>query len=89
VAKYRSRRFGDGRRAALDPAAGWRLDVERLAAACDERTRGILVNSPKFLIVGPVTACPAALSSPLLCFSSPEKGRVAGQRARFARDVSA
>lgn len=28
------------------PGGGWRLDLERLFAACDERTRGIFVNSP-------------------------------------------
>jgi len=39
---------GEPRLVALDsvPAGGWRLDVERLAAACDGRTRGIFVNSP-------------------------------------------
>ena len=39
---------GEPRLVALDPmpAGGWRLDVKRLAAACHERTRGILVNSP-------------------------------------------
>ena len=28
------------------PAGGWRLDVERVIAACDERTRAVFVNSP-------------------------------------------
>jgi aspartate/methionine/tyrosine aminotransferase len=28
------------------PGGGWRLDLDRLFAACDERTRGIFVNSP-------------------------------------------
>jgi aspartate aminotransferase len=28
------------------PAGGWRLDVERVIAACDEHTRAIFVNSP-------------------------------------------
>jgi len=28
------------------PGGGWRLDPERLFAACDSRTRGIFVNSP-------------------------------------------
>jgi aspartate/methionine/tyrosine aminotransferase len=39
---------GEPRRVALDPVpgGGWRLDVERLFAACDARTRGIFVNSP-------------------------------------------
>jgi aspartate/methionine/tyrosine aminotransferase len=39
---------GEPRLVALDPApeGGWRLDVERVAAACDRRTRGIFVNSP-------------------------------------------
>ena len=39
---------GEPRLVALDPlpAGGWRLDIERLLAACDERTRGIFVNSP-------------------------------------------
>jgi aspartate aminotransferase len=39
---------GEPRLVALDPVpeGGWRLDVERLAAACDARTRGIFVNSP-------------------------------------------
>ena len=39
---------GEPRLVALDPlpGGGWRLDVERLLAACDARTRGIFVNSP-------------------------------------------
>jgi aspartate aminotransferase len=39
---------GEPRLAALDPlpGGGWRLDPERLFAACDARTRGIFVNSP-------------------------------------------
>jgi aspartate aminotransferase len=39
---------GESRLVSLDPVAGggWRLDVERLFAACDARTRGIFVNSP-------------------------------------------
>jgi aspartate/methionine/tyrosine aminotransferase len=39
---------GEPRLVALDPVpgSGWRLDVERLFAACDARTRGIFVNSP-------------------------------------------
>jgi aspartate aminotransferase len=39
---------GESRRVALDPVpgGGWRLNLERLFAACDERTRGIFVNSP-------------------------------------------
>jgi aspartate/methionine/tyrosine aminotransferase len=39
---------GEPRTVALDPVAGggWRLDPERVFAACDERTRGIFVNSP-------------------------------------------
>ena len=39
---------GEPRLVALDPVAGggWRLDVERLFAACDDRTRAIFVNSP-------------------------------------------
>src|SRR4051794_25026289 len=38
---------GEPRLVALDPVpeGGWRLDVERVAAACDGRTRGIFVNS--------------------------------------------
>jgi aspartate aminotransferase len=39
---------GEPRLVALDPVpgGGWRLDLERLFAACDARTRGIFVNSP-------------------------------------------
>lgn len=39
---------GEPRLVSLDPApgGGWRLDVEKLFAACDSRTRGIFVNSP-------------------------------------------
>jgi aspartate/methionine/tyrosine aminotransferase len=39
---------GEPRLVGLDPVAGggWRLDLERLFAACDARTRGIFVNSP-------------------------------------------
>jgi aspartate aminotransferase len=39
---------GEPRLASLDalPGGGWRLDPERLFAACDSRTRGIFVNSP-------------------------------------------
>jgi aspartate aminotransferase len=39
---------GEPRLFALDPipGGGWRLDVERLFAACDRRTRAIFVNSP-------------------------------------------
>jgi len=39
---------GEPRLVALDPQpdGGWRLDIERLFAACDGRTRGIFVNSP-------------------------------------------
>jgi aspartate aminotransferase len=39
---------GEPRLVALDPApeGGWRLDIDRIAAACDGRTRGIFVNSP-------------------------------------------
>ena len=39
---------GEPRLVALDPmpGGGWRLDAERLFAACDARTRGIFVNSP-------------------------------------------
>jgi aspartate aminotransferase len=39
---------GEPRLVALDPVAGggWHLDLERLFAACDARTRGIFVNSP-------------------------------------------
>ena len=39
---------GEPRLFSLDPApgGGWRLDLEKLFAACDSRTRGIFVNSP-------------------------------------------
>jgi aspartate/methionine/tyrosine aminotransferase len=39
---------GEPRLVSLDrqPGGGWRLDLERLFAACDSRTRGIFVNSP-------------------------------------------
>jgi aspartate/methionine/tyrosine aminotransferase len=39
---------GEPRLVTLDPmpGGGWRLDVERIFAACDARTRGIFVNSP-------------------------------------------
>lgn len=39
---------GEPRLVSLDPLpeGGWRLDPERLFAACDARTRGIFVNSP-------------------------------------------
>jgi aspartate aminotransferase len=38
---------GEPRRVALQPGlAGWHLDLERLFAACDSRTRAIFVNSP-------------------------------------------
>jgi aspartate/methionine/tyrosine aminotransferase len=39
---------GEPRLISLDrqPGGGWRLDLERLFAACDSRTRGIFVNSP-------------------------------------------
>jgi aspartate aminotransferase len=39
---------GEPRLVSLDPlpGGGWRLDPERLFAACDSRTRGIFVNSP-------------------------------------------
>lgn len=39
---------GEGRIAALDAAAdgGWRLDLEKVFAACDERTVAVFVNSP-------------------------------------------
>lgn len=39
---------GEARLVSLDPVAGggWRLDRERVFAACDARTRGIFVNSP-------------------------------------------
>jgi aspartate aminotransferase len=39
---------GEARAVALDAvdAGGWRLDLERLMAACDARTRAVFVNSP-------------------------------------------
>jgi aspartate/methionine/tyrosine aminotransferase len=39
---------GEPRLVSLDaaPGGGWRLDPEKLFAACDSRTRGIFVNSP-------------------------------------------
>ncbi len=39
---------GEPRLVSVDrqPGGGWRLDPERLFAACDSRTRGIFVNSP-------------------------------------------
>jgi aspartate aminotransferase len=39
---------GEPRLVSLDPQpdGGWRLDVDRIIAACDDRTRGIFVNSP-------------------------------------------
>jgi aspartate/methionine/tyrosine aminotransferase len=40
---------GEPRFVPLEPVSGgggWRLDLERLFAACDDRTRGIFVNSP-------------------------------------------
>lgn len=38
---------GEARQVALVPGdAGWRLDLDRLFAACDDRTRAICVNSP-------------------------------------------
>jgi aspartate aminotransferase len=39
---------GEPRLVSLDrqSGGGWRLDLERLFAACDSRTRGIFVNSP-------------------------------------------
>jgi len=39
---------GEPRLVSLDPApgGGWRLDPEKLFAACDSRTRAIFVNSP-------------------------------------------
>lgn len=39
---------GEPRLVSLDPApgGGWRLDLDRLMAACDGRTKGIFVNSP-------------------------------------------
>jgi aspartate/methionine/tyrosine aminotransferase len=39
---------GEARLVALDPQPGgaWRLDLDRLLAACDGRTSGIFINSP-------------------------------------------
>jgi aspartate aminotransferase len=39
---------GEARAVALDAtdAGGWRLDLDRLMAACDPRTRAVFVNSP-------------------------------------------
>ena len=39
---------GEPRLVSLDPmpGGGWRLDVEKIIAACDARTKGIFVNSP-------------------------------------------
>jgi aspartate/methionine/tyrosine aminotransferase len=39
---------GEPRLVSLDPVpgGGWRLDLDRLIAACDGRTKGIVVNSP-------------------------------------------
>lgn len=39
---------GEPRLVGLDPApdGGWRLDLDRVLAACDAKTRGIFVNSP-------------------------------------------
>lgn len=38
---------GEARRVALTPGpGGWSLDLDRLFAACDDRTRAIFVNSP-------------------------------------------
>src|SRR5689334_14654111 len=39
---------GEARTVSLTPTheGGWRLDLDRLAAACDARTRAIFVNSP-------------------------------------------
>jgi aspartate aminotransferase len=39
---------GEPRLVSLDPLenGGWRLDLGKIAAACDARTRGIFVNSP-------------------------------------------
>jgi aspartate aminotransferase len=39
---------GEPRLVSLDPTpdGGWRLDLDKLIAACDERTKGIFVNSP-------------------------------------------
>jgi aspartate aminotransferase len=39
---------GEPRLVSLDPTAdgGWRLDLDKVIAACDARTKGIFVNSP-------------------------------------------
>ena len=39
---------GEPRLVSLDPlpGGGWRLDLDKIVAACDGRTRGIFVNSP-------------------------------------------
>jgi aspartate aminotransferase len=39
---------GEPRLVSLDPqpGGGWRLDLDKVAAACDGRTKGIFVNSP-------------------------------------------
>jgi aspartate aminotransferase len=39
---------GEARAVSLDrtPEGGWRLDLERLMAACDRRTKAVFVNSP-------------------------------------------
>ena len=38
---------GEARRVALTPGErGWSLDLDKLFAACDARTRAILINSP-------------------------------------------
>ncbi|MFZ2006575.1 MAG: pyridoxal phosphate-dependent aminotransferase [Stellaceae bacterium] len=39
---------GEPRLVSLDPVpgGGWRLDLDKLVAACDTRTKGIFVNSP-------------------------------------------
>ena len=39
---------GEARAVALTPTAdgGWRLDMDRLLAACDARTRAVFINSP-------------------------------------------
>jgi aspartate aminotransferase len=39
---------GEPRLVALEarPGGGWRLDLDRLFAACDGRTRGVFINSP-------------------------------------------
>jgi aspartate aminotransferase len=39
---------GEPRLVSLDPlpGGGWRLDIDKLIAACDARTKGIFINSP-------------------------------------------